>query len=82
MIEFTSLDDISRRKAELRAELDTHSRKILAIKKSLLSPDSSSASNKKGLSRFINKQNVITTAITAFDGARFAWKLYRRFKKK
>ncbi len=81
-MEYNSLNDISRRKAALNAELDLHAKNIEKLKKALLAKDELSATNgKKGFFGRINKKNLVSTAISTVDGIWFAWKLYKKFKR-
>lgn len=81
---FNNIDDISRRKAALKAELKLHEKQIKSIKISLLTPAPSSKKNGKqaGLLSLVNSKNVVATTITVLDYAWMAWKLYKKFKKK
>ncbi len=81
-MEYNTLNDIARRKAALKAELDLHAKNIEKLKKALLAKDEPSADKgKKGFFARVNTKNLISTAISTVDGAWFAWKLYKKFKR-
>ena len=80
-MEYNSLHDIARRKAALEAELQVHAKQIAQLKRQLLAP-AKKGKKEKGLLGKVAPFMSFSTMFTAFDGAFFAWKLYRRFKKK
>ncbi|MCQ2244837.1 MAG: hypothetical protein MJZ32_11355 [Bacteroidaceae bacterium] len=80
-MEYNSLHDLARRKAALNAELAMHAKNIEKLKKELLTTDQPSSNGKKGLLGRVNKKNILSAAISTFDGAWFAWKLYKKFKR-
>lgn len=81
---YNNIDDISRRKAALKAELKVHEKQIKSLKKSLLTPSSSSkkTGSRASMLSLVNSKNIVSTTITVLDYAWMAWKLYRKFKKK
>lgn len=72
---YKSLDDISRRKAELQKRIRQDQKNMGLLWNEMFRPEQKS--KKKGLSL----QTVLNTGIGVFDGALFAWKIYRKFKK-
>lgn len=81
---YNNLNDISRRKAALKAELKMHEKQISNIKKSLLSPTTSNTrkGQKAGVLSLVNSKNIVSTTVSVLDFAWFAWKIYKKFKKK
>lgn len=81
---YTSLDDIARKKAALKAKLTMQEKQMSALKTTLLAPVKPAKKTSKGRFSFLGNmdaKSLLSTAISAADGAWFAWKLYRKFKK-
>lgn len=77
--QYNSLNDLRLRKELLRKDLEADSKKLNSLWNSLFTkPDilSKSASTSKRIS------SLVSVSAGAIDGAIFAWKLYRKFKKK
>ncbi len=77
--QYNSLSDLRLRKELLRKDIETDSKKLNSLWNSLFTkPDilSKSASTSKRIS------SLVSMSAGAIDGAIFAWKLYRKFKKK
>jgi len=75
---FNSLDDITRKKVALKAQLKAQEKHMTALKTALVSPiKDSSGKGKRSISSVVNAKNVIA----ALDGVWFVWKLYKKFKK-
>ena len=80
---YKNLHDLARKKAALNAELKMHEKQIKALKTSLLAPaPQTKGKGAKGFLGIINSKNVVSTTISFLDGAWFAWKLYKKFKRK
>ncbi len=77
--QYNSLSDLRLRKELLRKDIETDSKKLNSLWNSLFTkPEilSKSASTSKRIS------SLVSMSAGAIDGAIFAWKLYRKFKKK
>ena len=77
--QYNSLSDLRLRKELLRKDIETDCKKLNSLWNSLFTkPDilSKSASTSKRIS------SLVSMSAGAIDGAIFAWKLYRKFKKK
>lgn len=72
---YKSLDDISLRKAELLGKIRKDQAEMGMLWNEMFQPEKKS--KKKGM----NLQSIMNTGIGVLDGALFAWKLYRKFKK-
>lgn len=72
---FKSLDDISQRKAELLEGIRGDAKSMSALWKEMFSPQ------QKGRKKGVSLQSVMSTGVGVLDGALFAWKLYRKFKR-
>lgn len=72
---YQSLDDISRRKAELQKRIRQDQKDMGLLWNEMFRPEQKS--KKKGFSL----QTLLNTGIGVFDGALFAWKIYRKFKR-
>ncbi len=72
---YKSLDDISDRKAELLKDIRKDQKEMGALWNDMFQPERKS--RKKGFSL----QGMVSTGIGVLDGALFAWKLYRKFKR-
>lgn len=78
-IQYHSLNDIRARKESLRGNIEKDETRVKQLWDSLFTkPDvlSKNASTSKRLN------SLLSIGISAFDGALFAWKIYRKFKKK
>lgn len=77
--QYTSLSDLRLRKEEIRKDICADDAKIKTLWNSIFTmPDglSATASPSKRITA------LLSVSATAFDGALFAWKLYRKFKRK
>ena len=72
---YQSLDDISRRKAELQKRIRQDQKDMGLLWNEMFRPEQKS--KKKGFSL----QTLLNTGIGVFDGALFVWKIYRKFKR-
>lgn len=72
---FKSLDDIGQRKAKLLEDIKGDTKKMSALWNEMFSPQRKSRKNG------MNLQSVMSTGVGVLDGAIFAWKLYRKFKR-
>lgn len=72
---YKSLDDISLRKAKLLDDIRKDQKKMGAMWNEMFRPRQKS--RKKGMSL----QSIMSTGMGVLDGALFAWKLYRKFKR-
>lgn len=72
---YKSLDDISQRKTELLAKIQKDQAEMGTLWNEMFKPEKKS--RKKGM----NLQSIMNTGIGVLDGALFAWKIYRKFKK-
>ncbi len=72
---YKSLDDISNRKAELLKDIRKDQKEMGVLWNDIFQPERKS--KKKGF----NLQSMMSTSIGVLDGAIFAWKLYRKFKR-
>lgn len=72
---YKSLDDISLRKAQLLDDIRKDQKKMVAMWNEMFRPGQKS--RKKGMSL----QSIMSTGMGVLDGALFAWKLYRKFKR-
>ncbi len=72
---YKSLDDISLRKAELLGKIRKDQAEMGTLWNEMFKPEKKS--RKKGMSL----QGIMNTGIGVLDGALFAWKIYRKFKK-
>ena len=72
---YKSLDDISLRKAKLLDDIRKDRKKMGAMWNEMLRHGQKS--RKKGMSL----QSIMSTGMGVLDGALFAWKLYRKFKR-
>lgn len=80
---YNSLDDIARKKAALKAKLKMQEKQMSALKTTLMTP-AKPAKTSKGRFSFLGNmdtKSLLSAAISTADGAWFAWKLYRKFKK-
>lgn len=81
---YTSIDDIARKKAALKAKLTMQEKQMSALKTALLSPTKPVKSNRKSRFGFLGNmdtKSLLSAAISTADGVWFAWKLYRKLKK-
>lgn len=80
---YTSLDDIARKKAALKAKLAMQEKQMSALKTSLMAPvtPAKNSKGKFGFVRSMDAKKLLSVALSTADGAWFAWKLYRKFKK-
>lgn len=78
MQEYTDLRAIQVRRRQLRKEIRTESETIARLQSQLLGKNN--GSRRKG-SR-LSFGSVLTAGAGILDGALFAWKLYRKFKKR
>lgn len=72
---YKSLDDISTRKAKLLNDIRKDQKEMGALWNSMFQPEQKS--KKKGFSL----HSMMNTGIGVLDGAIFAWKIYRKFKR-
>lgn len=72
---YKSLDDISLRKAQLLDDIRKDQKKMGAMWNEMFRHEQKS--RKKGMSL----QSIMSTGMGVLDGALFAWKLYRKFKR-
>ncbi len=74
---YTSMESIARRKRKLHSEITANERVIHHLWRDLFHR----RHNKKTLSTTGRLTSVVTTSMTILDGAMFAWKVYRKFKR-
>lgn len=74
-LEYKTLHDISRRKAEILNSIRKDQKMMGELWNDMFKPQKKSG--KKGLSL----QTIMNTGVGVVDGALFAWKMYRKFKK-
>lgn len=81
---YNNLNDISRKKAALRAELKIHEKNISSLKTALLAKPAAEKKgvSKKGIMGLVNTKNIVTTSLTALDYGWFLWKMYKKLKHK
>ncbi len=75
--DYSSLSDITRRKAQLKASLTANERRIGTLWKNLFQQDRVKANQSPSM----RLANMISTSAGLIDGALLGWKLYRRFVK-
>ena len=73
--QYKSLEDISRRKAELLDDIRKDQKEMVSLWNSMFKPECKT--KKKGISL----QGLMSTGVGVLDGALFAWKIYRKFKR-
>ncbi len=74
---FTSMEALARRKRKLHNEITANERVIRHLWRDLFHR----GHNKKTLSSAGRLTNLFSTGMTILDGAMFAWKIYRKFKR-
>ena len=72
---YSSLHDISMRKEELLKQIRHDQQQMGGMWNEMFRPGQKS--RKKGMSL----QSIMSTGMGVLDGALFAWKLYRKFKR-
>ncbi len=72
---YKSLEDISRRKAELLDDIRKDQKEMVSLWNGMFKPECKT--KKKGMSL----QSLMSTGVGVLDGALFAWKIYRKFKR-
>lgn len=72
---YKSLEDISRRKAELLDDIRKDQKEMVSLWNDMFKPERKT--KKKGMSL----QSLMSTGVGVLDGALFAWKIYRKFKR-
>ncbi len=80
---YTSLDDIARKKAALKAKLKMQEKQMSTLKTTLMTPvkPAKTSKGKFGFVRGMDTKKLLSVALSTADGAWFVWKLYRKFKK-
>lgn len=73
---YKSLHDISLRKQELLKQIRKDQKDIGEMWNSMFRPEP-----KRGKKKGLSLQTVMSTGVGVLDGALFAWKLYRKFKR-
>lgn len=74
---FKSLHDISVRKEELLKDIRKDQEQMGNLWNEMFHPQ-----QKKARSKGISIQSLMNTSIGVLDGVLFAWKLYRKFKRR
>jgi hypothetical protein len=74
---YGSLDDIIRRKSELKQDLTTSEKKIGKLWNTLFTPDKPRGVQTPSM----RLKGLFSTGAGLFDGILLGWKLYRRFLK-
>ena len=75
-IRYNSLHDISLRKEELLKQIRHDQKEMGEMWSSMFKPE-----QKRGKKKGLSLQTVMSTGVGILDGALFAWKLYRKFKR-
>lgn len=75
-VQYNSLHDISLRKQELLRQIRHDQKEIGEMWNSMFRPE-----QKRGKKKGLSLQTVMSTGVGVLDGALFAWKLYRKFKR-
>ena len=73
---FRSLDDIDRRKRELLKGIRKDQNNINRLCTEMFKPQ-----QKKSKQKGFKLSSIINSSVGVIDGALFAWKLYRKFKR-
>lgn len=73
---FKSLDDIDRRKRELLRGIRRDQKEMSKLCSEIFRPQ-----KKKQKQKGFKLSSILSSSVGVIDGALFAWKLYRKFKR-